>query len=283
MRRRPGGVFRLRVGLAPTLFAVAVLSAACATGALRDAKNAYNEGDFAAARTAAERAGKAGDPQGRLVAARAGTRIVAAGRAGGSPTHDDDLVRIAADLRAATRGYPYGDEWANRELATGVGDWLASADLPELAAVYYRAALEAPGEDLEPGAAAAAEGLVQAGLESLDRWGSVQGEERAVLRDLERATARLLEKTGWPYPPGLADQALRVAWASGDYRSAWEYGAAGWLRAVAEGDGATAGALDARLTDLVFPDWRAAADPALVDAVFAAWARAQLVWKASDR
>lgn len=269
--------------LGAALLAAALLCMACATGALRDAKNSYNQGDFATARQVAERAARGGDPQIRLIAARAGTRLAVNGSALRSIAGDTDLARIAGHLRAASLGYPYADAWANRELATGIGDWLAAAELPELAAVYYRAALEAPGEDVEPGDAAAAEGLVQAGLEALDRWGADRGQERAALRDLQRATTQLLGKTGWPYPSGLADQALRVAWASGDYRSAWEYGAAGWLRAVAEGDAAAAATLDGRLTDLVLPDWRAAADSSLVDAVATAWARAQRAWGGSNR
>ncbi|HUP01400.1 MAG TPA: hypothetical protein VM737_07775 [Gemmatimonadota bacterium] len=255
----------------------ALLLAGCATGALREAKNAYNRGDFTTAREAAGRAGN-GDPQARLIAARAETRLL------GSVVPADTLAlaRIAADLRAAALGYPFGDVWADRELAAGTADWLAAADLPELAAVYYQAALEAPGQVVDPGETAAAEGLVQSGLEALDRWdpGS-ERERRTALRDLERPLERLVSDVGWPYPPGLADQALRVAWHGGDPRAAWTFGAAGWLHATAAGDADAAATLAGRIEELVFPDWRGMADAALVDDVAATWARAQRAWMGS--
>lgn len=264
---------RRRAGLVAAAV-VATTLAACASGSLREAKNAYNRGDFAAARSAAQRAPD--DPQARLIAARAATRLL-----GPDPAADTlALAAIARDLRAAARGYPFGDGWADRELATGVGEWLTAADLPDLASVYYTAALEAPGDDIDPGEAAAAEALVQAGLESLDRWDEGNERERAVaLRELERPLIRRLEDTGWPYPPGLADQALRLAWHGGDHRAAWRFGAAGWLRAVAAGDLAAARVLAQRQAELVFPSWReSAADPALVDATHRGWDRAMRAW-----
>lgn len=271
--RRPGP----RGAVLRAVLAATLLASACATGALREAKNAYNRGDFVAAREAARRAAGSGEPQARLIAARAGIRLLDSAR-------DPDtlaLARIAADLRAASRGYPFAETWADRELAAGTADWLALAGLPELAAVYYRAALEAPGGTVDPGEAAAAEGWVQSGLEALDRWDSGSEKGRAgALRELERPLERLMDDCGWPYPAGLADQALRVAWHRGDFRAAWEYGAAGWLHAVAEGDDAAAAALDSRLTDLVFPEWRSAANSALVDAVAVAWGRVQNAWSA---
>lgn len=266
-----------RAPLVAALLALALLSAACATTALRNAKNAYNRGDFAVAQAAAGRAagGAAGqgDAQAHLIAARAATRLVPPGQA-----HAATLAAIAADLRAAARGWPFAEEWAGGELAAGIGDWLMLAELPELAGVYYRAALEEPGEEIDPARAAAAEGLIQAGLEAAERWEPSESERAAALRDLERAAGKLLDDSGWPYPPGLADQALRVAWHRGDHRAAWTYAAAGWLRAVAVGDVDGAAVLDSRLTELVFPDWRAASDPARVDALEAAWRRAQRAW-----
>ena len=115
------------------------LAAGCASGALKEAKDAYNRGDFAAAESAARRLD--GDPQAHLIAARAGLHRA-------SVTDGATLQAVAADLKAASRGYPFPDEWANRELAAGVADWLMGAGLPELADLYYRGGLEAAGDDL---------------------------------------------------------------------------------------------------------------------------------------
>ncbi len=263
---------------APPL-ALAALLAACATSALHDAKLAYDKGDFAAARAAAERAAARGDPQAHLVAARAATRQLAPA----PPVDTLALAAIAAHLRAASRGWPFGEKWADREMASGVGDWLNFADLPELAEAYYAAALEAPGEAVDPGEAASAESRVQAGLERLDRWDPGSDKARATeLRALARPVDKLLAKCGWPYPPGLADQALRLAWALGDPRAAWVYGASGWLRATASGDRAAAAALQGRIEDLVALSWREDGDdPSAVDATLAAWDVARRAWLAA--
>lgn len=138
------------------LVAVLVLSG-CASGSLRDAKNAYNQGDFATARSTARRLSD--DPQARLIAARAGARLLGEGERADSAA----LAAVAVDLRAAARGYPFPEEWANRELAAGFADWLMRAGLPELADLYYRAGLEAAGEDPEPAEQVLAEGALQAG------------------------------------------------------------------------------------------------------------------------
>ncbi|HKY59762.1 MAG TPA: hypothetical protein VJP59_02020, partial [Gemmatimonadota bacterium] len=206
-----------------------VLVAGCASGTLREAKNAYNRGDFATAESAARRL--TNDPQAHLIAARAGLHRVRAGEVG-----DAALAVLAADLRAAARGYPFPEEWANRELAAGFADWLLMADLPELADLYYRAGLEAAGDDPEPGEQTLAEGALQAGLEELDRWEPGESERKGRLRDLGRLAEGVLEDSGLPYPVGLADQALRVAWHDGRFRDAWSVGAAGWLRATAADD-----------------------------------------------
>ena len=245
----------------------------CASGSLREAKNAYNRGAFQAAIASARRLG--GDPQAHLIAARAGVRV----QAGSTPTGREELAALATDLKAAARGYPFPEEWANRELAAGIADWLMQADLPELAALYYQAGLEASGDDPEPGAQALAEGAIQAGLEALDRWEPQGTEAGRQLRDLERLAEGVLDDSGFPFPPGLADQALRVAWHAGRHRDAWLFGAAGWLRATAVGDAATARVLEARLEELVFPAWRAAGDP-VATLVEEDWRRAMRNWSA---
>lgn len=259
----------------PPLALLAILLAGCASGSLREAKNAYNRGDFAAAHSSARRLGD--EPQARLIAARAGARLLDV-----DPTEPPGApIAVAADLRAAARGYPFPEEWANRELAAGLAEWLMGAELPELAGLYYRAGLEAAGDDPEPAEQTLAEGALQAGLESLDRWGPEGPERRARLRDLQRLAEATLDDSGLPYPPGLADQALRVAWHDGRQRDAWLYGAAGWLRAVAMGDAAGASVLEARLTELVFPAWLEADDPAFVSLVEDGWRRAMQSWESA--
>ncbi len=250
-----------------------LLAAGCATGPLRDAKDAYNRGDFVAAQSSARRLED--DPQARLIAARAGLRMVGVDSDRIEPAA---LAAMATDLRAATRGYPFPEEWANQELAAGHADWLMLAGLPELAALYYRAGLEAAGDEPEPAEQALAEGALQAGLEALDRWEPEGTERRRQLRELGRLAESVLDDSGLPYPPGLADQALRVAWHDGRLRDAWLYGAAGWLRATALGDTAGASVLEARLTELVFPAWREADDPAFVSLVEEGWRRAMRSW-----
>lgn len=259
-------------GRRPALAGVALLLlAGCASGSLREAKNAYNRGDLALARASAGRL--ADDPQARLIAARAGARMLGeGGRADGAA-----LAAVAVDLRAAARGYPFPEEWANRELAAGFADWLMRAGLPEIADLYYRAGLEAAGEDPDPAEQALAEGALQAGLESLDRWEPPPDEREDHLRDLRRLADRALDDSGLPYPPGLADQALRVAWHEGRFRDAWLLGTAGWLRATAVQDPA-ADLLVSRLEDLVLPAWREA-DQAAVDVVEEDWRRAMRSWE----
>jgi hypothetical protein len=248
-----------------------LLVAGCASGSLRDAKNAYNRGDFAAAHSSARRLND--DPQARLIAARAGARMLRA---------DDDRIEpaalsaVATDLRAAARGYPFPEEWANRELAAGFADWLMRADLPELADLYYRAGLEAPGDDPEPAEQTLAEGALQAGLESLDRWEPEESDRRDRLRDLERLAEGELDDSGLPHPPGLADQALRVAWHDGRLREAWLIGAAGWLRATAMDDLGAAAVLESRLEELVFPAWREEGDR--VEEAIRRWEDARRAW-----
>ncbi|HET6342430.1 MAG TPA: hypothetical protein VFG78_09650 [Gemmatimonadota bacterium] len=256
----------------PVLAWVALLLVAgCASGSLRDAKNAYNRGDFAAARSSAGRLSD--DPQARLIAARAGARLLGEDERAGSAA----LAVVAVDLRAAARGYPFREEWANQELAAGFADWLMRVGLPELADLYYRAGLEAAGDDPEPAEQALAEGALQAGLESLDRWEWEPDEREDRLRDLERLAESALDDSGLPYPPGLADQALRIAWHDGRFRDAWRVGAAGWLRATAMDDHG-ADLLASRLEDLVFPTWREAGGPA-VDLVVEEWRRAMRSWE----
>ncbi len=255
-----------------------LLATGCATGSLRDAKNAYNRGDFAAARSSARRL--ADDPQARLIAARAGLRMVPVDGVGIGPAA---LADVAIDLRAATRGFPFPEEWANRELAAGYADWLMLAGLPELAALYYRAGLEAAGDDPGPAEQALAEGALQAGLEALDRWAPEETERRRRLRDLGRLAEDALEDSGLPYPPGLADQALRVAWHDDRLRDAWRAGAAGWLRAIAIQDVHAAAVLEGRLAELVFPAWREAGDPVLVTRLEADWRRAMRSWDDGGR
>jgi hypothetical protein len=252
-------------------FVALLLLAGCASGSLRDAKNAYNRGDFAAARSSASRLSD--DPQARLIAARAGARMLGEG----DQTDSTALATVAADLRAAARGYPFAEEWANRELAAGFADWLMRAGLPELADLYYRAGLEAAGDDPEPAEQALAEGALQAGLESLDRWEPEPRELEDRLRDLKRLAEGALDDSGLPYPPGLADQALRVAWHDGRFRDAWRVGAAGWLRATAMDDQAAAAVLASRLEDLVFPAWRDAGQAALD--IVEDWRRAMRSWE----
>lgn len=257
------------------LVAALLVAAGCATGALRDAKNAYNAGDYEAAWEAAERAAE--DPQARLVAARSQTRLA-------GPDPDATIVaEIGFELRLAAAGWPFGEAWADRELAAGIGDWLLLAGLPEVAAAYYRAAVDAAGDVVEPGELAAAEGLVQAGLEALDRWEPDDRERARQLRELDRIARRLLDDSGFPYPPGLADQAVRVAWAAGDHQAAFVLGAAGWLRATAAADREAAATLAGRLDELVVPDWRAAVDSAAVDDVVRAWRLARRGWQAGPR
>lgn len=248
-----------------------LLLAGCASGSLRAAKNAYNRGDLALARAAAGRLGD--DPQARLIAARAGGRMLGEeGRVEGA-----SLAAVAVDLRAAARGYPFPEEWANRELAAGFADWLMRAGLPEVADLYYRAGLEAAGDDPDPAEQALAEGALQAGLEALDRWEPPPDEREDRLRDLGRLAERALDDSGLPYPPGLADQALRVAWHEGRFRDAWLLGTAGWLRATAMQDPA-ADLLVSRLEDLVLPAWRDA-DQSAVDVVEAEWRQAMRSWE----
>lgn len=268
----------MRCGRRPPFLLVILLAAGCASGSLRDAKNAYNRGDFPAAESSARRLGD--DPQARLIAARAGLRRVPADGVGIEPAA---LAAVAADLRAATRGFPFPEKWANRELAAGYADWLMQAGLPELAALYYRAGLEAAGDDPEPAERALAEGALQAGLEALDRWEPEATERRRRLRDLGRLAEDALEDSGLPYPPGLADQALRVAWHDGRLRDAWLAGAAGWLRAAAIGNVDAVAVLESRLEELVFPAWREAEDPTLVDLVEEDWRRAMQTWTAAER
>lgn len=260
-----------RVGL-PLLAALAV--AGCASASLREAKNAYNRGDFGTAQAAARRLGD--DPDARLIAARSGARLLVLGSEGAAAP--DALAAVAADLRAAAQGYPFTEEWANRELAAGMADWLMGWQLPELAAVYYRAGLEAAGKDADPSEQALAEGALQAGLESLDRWEPEGPAGQRELRDLERLAEGVLDDSGLPYPPGLADQALRVAWHQGRYREAWLFGAAGWLRAVAQADAEGASVLEDRLAGLVFPAWREAGDPDRVALLEQRWQRAASSW-----
>lgn len=254
----------------PALAFVAILLlAGCASGSLRDAKNAYNRGDFATARSFASRLSD--DPQARLIAARAGASMVREGERADSAA----LAAVAVDLHAAARGYPFPEEWANRELAAGFADWLMRAGLPELAELYYRGGLEAAGDDSEPAEQALAEGVLQAGLESLDRWEPEKAERSRRLRDLERLAEGALADSGLPYPPGLADQALRVAWHDGRLRDAWRIGAAGWLRATATDDPA-AGLLESRLQELVFPAWREEGER--VEEAIRRWEDAQRAW-----
>jgi len=243
--------------------------AGCASGTLRDAKNAYNRGDFAAAESAARRL--ANDPQARLIAARSGLHRARAGE-----VDDAVLAAVAADLRAAARGYPFPEEWANRELAAGFADWLMKADLPELADLYYRAGLEAAGDDPEPAEQALAEGALQAGLESLDRWEPAESERKGRLRDLGRLADASLDDSGLPYPPGVADQALRVAWHDGRFLDAWLVGAAGWLRATAADDPAPVDVLESRLQELVFPAWRGEGER--VEEAIRRWEDARRAW-----
>lgn len=263
-------------GIVWIALAACLTCAACQTTALREAKNAYNAGDWSAARDAAERAARGGDPQAHLIAARAITLSLA----GSSSPDTLALATAARHLRAAARGWPFADAWTGRELAMSVGDWLHAAGLPELARLYYGAALEAPGKEPAPADLAAAESWAQAGLEAIDRWDSRGKEERDAVREIERPVVRLLDRSGWPYPPALADQAARLAWHRGDPRAAWELAAAGWLRAVAEGDSAGAAILALRVDELIMPEWRASArDPSLVDEVMRAWDIARRAWR----
>lgn len=260
----------------PVLAVLALLLVAgCASGSLRDAKNAYNRGDFVTARSSAARLSD--DPQARLIAARAGARMLGESER----TDSAALAAVAVDLRAAARGYPFSEEWANRELAAGFAEWLMRAGLPELADLYYRAGLEAAGDDPEPGEQALAEGALQAGLEALDRWEPEPRERENRLRDLGRLADRALDDSGLPYPPGLADQALRVAWHDGRFRDAWRVGAAGWLRATAMDDRAAGAVLASRLEDLVFPAWRDAGGAA-ADLVEEEWRRAARSWEGAE-
>ena len=254
------------------LVAVLVLSG-CASGSLRDAKNAYNQGDFATARSTARRLSD--DPQARLIAARAGARMLGEGERADSAA----LAAVAVDLRAAAHGYPFPEEWANRELAAGFADWLMRTGLPELADLYYRAGLEAAGDDPEPAEQALAEGALQAGLESLDRWEPEARELEDRLRYLSRLAEGALDDSGLPYPPGLADQALRVAWHDGRPRDAWLIGAAGWLRATAMDDHASGAVLASRLEQLVFPVWRDMGESPVVDLVEERWRGAMRSWE----
>lgn len=255
-----------------------LLAAGCAAASLREAKDAYNRGDFPAAAASARRLG--GDPQAHLLAARAGLRLAGPASGAKSPV---SLAAVATDLKAAARGYPFPEEWANRELAAGYADWLMRVDLPEIAALYYSAGLEAAGDDPEPGELALAEGAIQAGLESLDRWEPEGAQRQRELRNLERLAAGVLDDSGFPYPPGLADQALRVAWHAGRYRDAWHFGAAGWLRATALGDADGATLLEARLAELVFPAWREADNPARVTRLEEDWRRATRSWNGAGQ
>jgi hypothetical protein len=245
------------------------LATGCASGALREAKDAYNRGDLAAAESAARRLD--GDPQAHLIAARAGLRRAV-------EDHGVASEAVAADLRAAARGYPFPEEWANRELAAGFADWLMQAGLPELADLYYRGGLEAAGHDPEPAEQALAEGALQAGLEALDRWEPEATERRARLRELGRLAEGALEDSGLPYPPGLADQAVRIAWHDGRLMDAWRIGAAGWLRAMAVEDAAAGAVLASRLEELVFPAWRDAGGSAVVDLVEERWRETMRSW-----
>ena len=251
------------------------LAAGCASGALKDAKDAYNRGDFAAARSSAGRLSD--DPQARLIAARAGARMLIEG-AEGDPAA---LAAVALDLRAAARGYPFPDEWANQELAAGFADWLMGAGLPELADLYYRGGLEAAGDDPEPAEQALAEGALQAGLESLDRWEPEASERRDRLRELGRLAEGALEDSGLPYPPGLADQAIRIAWHDGRFMDAWRIGAAGWLRATAMDDDAAAAVLASRLEELVFPAWRDTGGSPVID-LEERWCGAMRSWEGTE-
>lgn len=253
----------------PLLAIGLLLVASCASGTLREAKNAYNRGDLAAAESAARRL--ANDPQAHLIAARAGLHRGRAGRADNAV-----LAAVAADLRAAARGYPFPEEWANQELAAGFADWLMEADLPELADLYYRAGLEAAGDDPEPAEQALAEGALQAGLEALDRWEPAEPEREDRLRGLGRLAQRALDDSGLPYPPGLADQALRVAWHDGRFLEAWLVGAAGWLRATAVDDPAAVDLLESRLRELVFPAWRGEGER--VEEAIRRWEDARHAW-----
>jgi hypothetical protein len=253
----------------PFLVAGLLLVAGCASGTIREAKNAYNRGDFAVAEAAARRL--ANDPQAHLIAARSGLH-----RARPGEVDDAVLAAVAADLRAAARGYPFSEEWANHELAAGFADWLMEADLPELADLYYRAGLEASGDDPEPVEQTLAEGALQAGLESLDLWEPAESERKARLRDLGRLADDALEDSGFPYPGGLADQALRVAWHDGRFRDAWSVGAAGWLRATAAEDRQAGALLEARLQELVFPAWREEGEPA--EGAIRRWEVARGAW-----
>ncbi len=248
-----------------------LLVAGCASGSLRDAKNAYNRGDFRAAHSFARRLRD--DPQARLIAARARMRML---RADDDRTDSAALAALAVELRAAARGYPFPEEWANRELAAGFADWLMRAGLPELADLYYRAGLEAAGDDPEPAEQALAEGALQAGFETLDRWEPEEPERKDRLRDLQRLAGRTLDDSGLPYPPGLADQALRVAWHDGRLREAWQIGAAGWLRATAMDDLGAAAVLESRLDELVFPAWRGEGDR--VEGAIRRWEDARRSW-----
>ncbi|MGH7572082.1 MAG: hypothetical protein ACREMK_09600 [Gemmatimonadota bacterium] len=267
----PGGRRRL------ALLAI-LLAAGCATGSLKDAKNAYNRGDFAAAESSARRLED--DPQASLIAARAGQRMI---RSEDDRAEPAALAAVAVDLRAATRGYPFPEEWANRELAAGYADWLMRTGLPELAGLYYGAGLESAGDDPEGAEQALAEGALQAGLEALDRWEPEGAELRRRLRDLGQLAEDALEDSGLPYPPGLADQALRVAWHDGRPRDAWQVGAAGWLRATAIGDIDAVAVLESRLDELVFPAWREAGNPATVNLVEEDWRRAMQSWTGAER
>ncbi|MGH7562820.1 MAG: hypothetical protein ACREK5_00125, partial [Gemmatimonadota bacterium] len=103
------------------------------------------------------------------------------------------------------------------------------------------------------------------------------------LRDLGRLAEDALEDSGLPYPPGLADQALRVAWHDGRPQDAWLVGAAGWLRATAIGDIDAVAVLESRLDELVFPAWREAGDTATVDVVEEDWRRAMRSWTGAER
>ncbi|MGH7543194.1 MAG: hypothetical protein ACREK7_04575 [Gemmatimonadota bacterium] len=248
-----------------------LVGAGCASGSLRDAKNAYNRGDFAAAHSSARRLRD--DPQARLIAARAGMRML---RVDDDRADSATLAAVAVDLRAAAGSYPFPEEWANRELAAGFADWLMRAGLPELADLYYRAGLEAAGDDPEPAEQALAEGALQAGLETLDRWEPEESERKDRLRDLQRVAEGALDDSGLPYPPGLADQALRVAWHDGRLREAWLVGAAGWLRATAMDDLGAASLLESRLEDLVFPAWREEGER--VEAAIRRWEDARRAW-----
>ncbi|MGH2392219.1 MAG: hypothetical protein ACRDGH_01805, partial [Candidatus Limnocylindria bacterium] len=149
--------------------------------------------------------------------------------------------------------------------------------------LYYGAGLESAGDDPEGAEQALAEGALQAGLEALDRWEPEGAELRRRLRDLGRLAEDALEDSGLPYPPGLADQALRVAWHDGRPRDAWLVGAAGWLRATAIGDIDAAAVLESRLEELVFPAWREDGNSSTVALVEDDWRRAMRSWTGAER